>query len=463
METEMQPRIQPENAYFQAMMEKHFGERVKLEDIKAARENFEKDLRKGGLSGKDIWKRYDFLVMRNYFSHIDANAKMPLYKSRDYALGLFAHVFDDLVQDEDAAPVSKKHIVMSLCGILNFPHDIFKDLDKIANNRESVLIMGETGTGKELYAKALHYLSPARKEQYNPINCAGIPDTLLESELFGHEKGAFTGADKKKQGLLEVVGEGTLFLDEIGDMSLAIQAKLLRVLETRDFYRLGSTVPHIFKGRVIAATNKNLKREIQQETPAFRPDLFYRLSVLDLELPTLRDMPYVVKRVIIGLMHQRAEVDLGYAISEVLRLDEDVQECLLQYNYPGNFRELYGILKRGLIISGGSPIEMRSLPDEVKSDRPRKAAGDPPTARSSETIKDVRLIDIIPHAESVKASMVKLKIEEICGSGLELKKVIQTEMGDDFTESAYQSLRNRLEKALGGTGTLRAIRNKVKK
>jgi len=350
---------------------------------------------------------------------------------------------------------------MDLCGIIGDTGNvIYDEIDKISNSELPVLITGETGTGKELYAKAIHYLSPCRKEILLPINCSGIPDSLLESELFGHEKGAFTGAIKKKIGLFEKVGKGTLFLDEVSGMSMNLQAKLLRVLQDGDFRRIGGEETNYFKGRIIAATNMDLKSEISKGN--FKSDLFYRLNVLSLELRPLREMPDQLKFInITAIMHERIKAERGFKIGVTIALPDDTRECLLKYNYPGNYRELSHILLKAFTLSEGNPIEMKFLPVEVKNYKSHETLTECLLDKSNSP-KNIKLVDVFHYADSVAASIIKSKVEEIHKGGNELKRVLKTEMGKDFTDSRYQTLRSRLEKTLGGKGSLKALRNKCK-
>jgi len=442
-------RIQPEYAQFQDLMEKHFGERVNIDEKLIT--DFTEELKKANISQQAIRERYGFFNSRNYFSRRDSDMSKALYSDRNYALKIHSHVFYDLFNTAATLRMTNKHLVMCLCGILHIPKDIFTDLDKISNSDQPVLITGETGTGKELYAKAIHYLSPYRKKEFLPINCSGIPDSLLESELFGHEKGAFTGADKRKIGLLEKVGDATLFLDEIADMSMNLQAKLLRVLQDGDFRRIGSAEALYFKGRVIAATNRDLRKEIGGDNPRFRSDLFYRLNVLNLKLPSLRELPEHDKISVIWIMHQRIKAQLGFAIGDVVHLSEDIQKCLLQYDYPGNFRELTNILTRALILSEGRPIKIELLPDEVKNYK-QVGPTDEFISHSTESSKNVKLLDVLNYAESVKASIVRKKVEDIYQEGKNLKSVIRKEMGKDYSDVKYQTIRNKI---ISITGPLR--------
>ncbi|HZS12522.1 MAG TPA: sigma-54 dependent transcriptional regulator, partial [Nitrospirales bacterium] len=214
-----------------------------------------------------------------------------------------------------------------------------------------VLISGENGTGKELVARAIHMQSPRRDKPFVAVNCAAIPETLIESELLGHERGSFTGATSQKRGQFEQADGGTLFLDEIGDMSLNTQAKVLRVLQEQSFTRVGGTRMLKVDVRVIAASNKNLQSEIEKGT--FRDDLFYRLNVLPIEVPSLRerrdDIPSLVKHFL-----QLGAEEQGLKVKEIA---PDAIEALKQYEWPGNIRELRNLVERLLIMVPGQIVE----------------------------------------------------------------------------------------------------------
>ncbi|EMG36727.1 CheY-like receiver, AAA-type ATPase, and DNA-binding domain containing response regulator [Desulfocurvibacter africanus PCS] len=238
----------------------------------------------------------------------------------------------------------------------------------------NVLILGETGTGKELVAKLIHVQSPRRDKRFLAVNCAAFSEQLLESELFGHEAGAFTGARNMKPGLFEVAEGGTFFLDEIGDMPLPMQAKLLRVLEDRTLIRVGGTREIPVDVRIVAATNKDLKSEVEQG--AFRRDLFYRLNVITLNIPTLaerrEDIP-VLAEFFVGkyarLMGKNVE-----------GISDAAMGLLKGYSYPGNVRELENIVERSVAMCNGSLIQPAHLPDDVRGlgVRLTRATGDEP-------------------------------------------------------------------------------------
>jgi len=248
--------------------------------------------------------------------------------------------------------------------------NLLNTVKKIANSSASVLIRGESGVGKELIAKKIHELSVRQNRAFVKVSCAAIPDTLLESELFGYEKGAFTGAYSTKKGLLELADGGTVFLDEIGDISPAIQAKLLRVLQEKEFLRLGGTKPIKVDIRVISATNKDLEEAIRERK--FREDLFYRLNVITLYIPPLRerksDIPLLVHHFIKKynkLMNRKFE-----------DIEEDALKMLMEYDWPGNVRELENVVERAIVL-GEEPTITREyilLSSERKNEQPPRAS-----------------------------------------------------------------------------------------
>ncbi|MDI6795492.1 MAG: sigma-54 dependent transcriptional regulator [Desulfatibacillaceae bacterium] len=238
--------------------------------------------------------------------------------------------------------------------------EVFATIRKVAPTSATVLIEGESGTGKEMVAKSIHFNSQRKDRPFVAVNCAALAESLLESELFGHEKGAFTGAGYMKKGRFELADSGTLFLDEIGELSPALQIKLLRVLQERAFERVGGMKPISVDIRLIAATNRNLKSEMEQGR--FRDDLFYRLNVLPVYLPPLRERPeditLLVEHFVRKYESERAAGSIVTGISqEVLRLFH-------RYYWPGNVRELENIVERALILCPGSVIELSDLPKE---------------------------------------------------------------------------------------------------
>jgi len=232
---------------------------------------------------------------------------------------------------------------------------VCRRIEKVAPTGASTLVLGESGTGKELMARALHDLSPRRDGPFIAINCAAIPETLLENELFGHEKGAYTGATSTKIGKFELAGSGTLFLDEIGDMSASVQAKLLRVLQERTFERVGGTQTIEVDVRIVAATNRDLAEEVQRGR--FREDLFYRLSVFPIRIPPLVERPADIAPLARHFVER-----LGRQLGRPgLELSDEALRTLQAHDWPGNVRELENALERAAILADETTIRPEDL------------------------------------------------------------------------------------------------------
>lgn len=237
---------------------------------------------------------------------------------------------------------------------------ILREIDRVRNVDCNVLITGESGTGKELVARALHYLSPRKQEPFEVINCAAIPSNLLESELFGYEKGAFTGALQRKQGIFELANRGTIFLDEIGEMDIKLQAKLLRVVQDKEIVPLGSGQRRKIDVRIIAATNRDLKRMTAEAK--FREDLFFRLNVIAISLPSLRerreDIPLLIEYFVNKYNQKMAR--------QIKRVDPAVFGILQNYEFRGNVRELENIIERAMVFAEDGTLRATDLPAEVR-------------------------------------------------------------------------------------------------
>jgi Nif-specific regulatory protein len=237
--------------------------------------------------------------------------------------------------------------------------EMLKLISRIADTDAAVLIQGESGTGKELIARAIHFNSSRRDKPFIPVNCAALPENLLESELFGHVRGSFTGAIKDKQGWFERADGGTLFLDEIGDMASALQVKLLRVLQTGDYSRVGSTEIKHCDVRIVAAASRDLRKSITDGR--FREELYYRLNVIDIVVPPLRERKCDIPLLVHHFLDQYGK--LYHKTS--LRLSKDAERSLLAHDYPGNIRELENIIQRAVVLSEGDVIEISHLPQNI--------------------------------------------------------------------------------------------------
>jgi DNA-binding NtrC family response regulator len=262
---------------------------------------------------------------------------------------------------------------------------VFALLEQAAPTKATILLTGETGTGKEIAARAIHQSSPRRSQPFFALNCAALPEALIESELFGHEKGSFTGAAERRQGCFELAHGGTLMLDEIGEMPIATQGKLLRVLEDCKVRRLGSPREIEFDVRIIAATNRHLRQAIQ--LGAFREDLYFRLNVFEIEIPPLRDRREdiaPIASVLIRDLNRRYEC-------RVSELSQAVEELFLRYPWPGNARELRNVLERAVILRGEGAIAIADLPAGFAGLPPPQSApesGDGVTLRPGVTVDE---------------------------------------------------------------------------
>ena len=247
----------------------------------------------------------------------------------------------------------------NLIGQSGKMREMYEIITKVLDTKATVMITGETGTGKELIARAIHFNGPRKNKSFIKINCAAIPEGLLESELFGHERGAFTGAISKKEGKFEIADGGTLFLDEIGEIPQSIQVKLLRILQNREFERVGGNQTIKVDVRIIAATNRDLAKAVAENT--FRNDLYYRLNVVPISVPPLRDritdIPLLVEHFTKRVTNEnnRAEV----------KISKDAMDIFMKYRWPGNVRELENIIERIIILTHNSVISVNDLPEHI--------------------------------------------------------------------------------------------------
>jgi two-component system response regulator PilR (NtrC family) len=244
--------------------------------------------------------------------------------------------------------------------------DLYDLLEKVAPTKTNILITGESGTGKELVAKAIHYNSPRKEKPFVTLNCGAIPEFLIESELFGHMKGAFTDAIATKKGLFELADEGTIFLDEISELPLLMQVKLLRVLQDKEFKRVGGTEDIQVDVRIISATNKDLEEEVKKKL--FREDLFYRLNVIQIKLPSLRERKEDIPFLTIHFLKRYSE-ELGKNISNI---SPEALRILLNYEYPGNVRELQNIIERAVALESTQELTAQNLNSYLEEQLPPK-------------------------------------------------------------------------------------------
>ncbi len=304
-----------------------------------------------------------------------------------------------------------RYRIDGLVGRSRVMRDVFQLLETVAATSSTVLITGETGTGKELAARAIHHNSPRRANRFVAINCSAIPETLLEAELFGHVRGAFTGAVGTRQGRLEQAHKGTLFLDEIGTMSPALQAKLLRVLQEREFERVGDSHTIKIDVRVIAATHSDLARMVAEG--AFREDLFYRLNVIPVRLPALRerreDIPLLVQHFL-----QRLAADSGRA---PITVSQEALRRLMAYHWPGNVRQLENAVERALAFSQGRPqLDVQDLAPDLQDHAT-------PSDSADVWFPDDGL-DFESYIEGVELSLIRRSLERTRGNKRQAAKLL---------------------------------------
>ncbi|PWB76314.1 hypothetical protein C3F09_00560 [candidate division GN15 bacterium] len=321
------------------------------------------DLSMPQISGMTVLERAlektgtDVIMMTAYGSvetAVDAMKKGAAdYLVKPFSLDELTLVIDRLVQKQKLsalsghyAEIEKARLTKELIGTSPAAQKLRQMISQVAPTDTTVLLTGKSGTGKELAARLVHTLSPRKNNPFIAVNCAAIAETLLESELFGHERGAFTGAVARKRGRFELAENGTIFLDEIGEMSPAMQSKLLRVIEERELVRVGGVDSTGINVRLVAATNRNLKEAIS--TGAFREDLYFRLHVFPVAMPTLaergEDVLLLAEHFLAGMQYRHGQ------------LDQDVKTLLLQYDWPGNIRELQNVLERAMILAGGEKL-----------------------------------------------------------------------------------------------------------
>lgn len=282
--------------------------------------------------------------------------------------------------------------------------EVFDRIEKVGTTDVTVLIEGESGSGKELVSRELHKRSKRRNEALIIMNCAAVPETLIESELFGHEKGAFTGAAERRSGKFELANKGTIFLDEIGDMSINTQSKLLRVLQEQKFERLGGTETLAVDVRIISATHRDLEEEIEEGR--FREDLYYRIKVVNIKIPPLRqrreDIPLLVNRFIqyFSRKHQK----------RIASISSEAMKILISYNWPGNVRQLKNVIESAVVLANKEILDITDLPEEIK--HPENTAVTVKNINYNLSFRDAKKILI----ENFERDFIKKKLEEFSGN-----------------------------------------------
>ncbi|WP_306532703.1 sigma-54 dependent transcriptional regulator [Geobacter sp.] len=262
--------------------------------------------------------------------------------------------------------VQERYSFSGLIGKSKKMRELYSLIEKVAPSIANVLILGESGTGKELVARAIHYNSPRKDKAFVAVNCGAIPETLMESELFGHKKGSFTGAINDRPGLFEQAGGGTLFLDEIGEVPLQLQAKLLRVLQEKEFRRVGGVADQKADVRIVAASNRNLEEQVREGT--FREDLFYRLNVVQLQMPPLRERTEDIPILVEHFYRKYVQAPRNGEI-----ITPGALKMIMSYGFPGNVRELENLVERCAVLGGGEIAE-ESLPSQVRGSQKSAAA-----------------------------------------------------------------------------------------
>jgi Nif-specific regulatory protein len=294
-----------------------------------------------------------------------------------------------------------KYSIENIIGQSDRMQEVFEAVHRVAPSKATVLLRGESGTGKELIAKAIHYMSPRSKGPFIKFNCASIPEGLLESELFGHEKGAFTGAISSRSGKFELAHKGTIFLDEIGDLPITLQPKILRVLQEREFERVGSEKTVKVDVRIIAATSRNLEDLVSHGK--FREDLYYRLNVIPLFLPPLRERGEDIPVLIDHFLNKFNKENKRNVV-----LDKNALQVFLNYNWPGNVRELENTVERLVIMSGSEQITASDLPVSL-SIRRLKVPGKSASLKSNiEEIEKANILDALEKTGWVQAKAARI-------------------------------------------------------
>jgi DNA-binding NtrC family response regulator len=370
------------------------------------------DLRMKGMDGlavlaesKRLWPDTEVVVMTGHATVATAVEAMRLgachYLTKPYGLeevrATVAEAMDKRRLRQEVARLSRQVADLGATPLIIGESPAIQalrdNIHHIAPTDSTVLVLGETGTGKELVARAIHESSPRNARRFLAINCGAFNEDLLANELFGHEKGAFSGALALKKGLMEVAGDGTIFLDEIGEMSLSMQVRLLRVLQERKFFRVGGTQEIDVGARILAATNKNLKAEV--DLGLFRADLYYRLNVITLRVPPLSERRQDIP-ILAGYFISKYCPGVGKKLEGV---SAEAVRLLMAYDYPGNIRELENIVQRAVIMATGKLIEPADLPQDLRGEAPSLVKHAAPELITLEELERRHIEAVLEHCE----------------------------------------------------------------
>ncbi len=344
------------------------------------------DIRMPGMSGLDLLEHIHrdspdtSVVMMTAFGTIETAVNAMKRGAYEYITKPFnndevIHILNNALERKQlidrnrylTETLEERHQLSGIIGQSDAMQSCFRMVEKVAPTGSTVLILGESGTGKELFARAIHQHSNRKDEKFMAVNCGALPRDLIESELFGHEKGAFSGAHKRKIGLMESAHKGTIFLDEIGDLPLELQVKLLRVLESHEVRRVGSVEPITIDARVVAATNRDLQDDVQSGT--FREDLFFRLSIVDISIPPLRERKDDIP-VLIDYFIEKFNDKMNRSVTGI---SEEVMRAFMQHHWPGNVRELENVVQRCMVLRESGVVQLEDLPSSIKASQETEA------------------------------------------------------------------------------------------
>ncbi|MEZ4754950.1 MAG: sigma-54 dependent transcriptional regulator [Bdellovibrionota bacterium] len=315
--------------------------------------------------------------------------------------------------EELKSEITRRYSFSNIIAKSDKMKSVFETVKRLANFNTTVLVVGESGTGKELLARAIHHNSPRRGKPFIAINCGAIPESLMESELFGHKKGSFTDATRDKKGLFEEADGGTIFLDEIGEMPLHLQVKLLRTLQEQQIRRVGDEVLINVDVRVVAATLRDLEKDVKDGR--FRDDLYYRLNVVAIELPTLRERPEDIPLLIEHFL-EKLDKRLGVGVTEV---EPDAMKALMNYGWRGNVRELENCIERSMVLTDSGKIDLESLPDTIL-----EQSSEDKVRRYVETVSDDEL-SIKKRARVLEIDLILKALDKTGGNRTHAAKVLE--------------------------------------